>query len=550
VLPAAAADLDAEQAAVASTLIESIGELAPDETPRIAVDSRSVVTHFAAPRGRSMSVDGALPDYGKEQRALTFVESHAQALGIASDRVELNVYAITTTPDRSYVRIKQQYDGIPVHRAEIVMQIQPDGTVKSFLADIMTETAALDADPAATEPGMDAAQAAEYVLAVAAGLLENAQEDYQANIAFAVEAGEVDSATARELLDRASVAVAELSDEGQLLMYAPYVIGAQGENALAWAFKVWDSQGVMSPIQVFVDADTGELLHLNPLAADARNRRLYDNRLRGDDGIPYATLRRTETSGPVTIFQTIHFADFNAHWDVLGYTYNYFNQNHGWDAMDGVGGTIYSYMRWDAIPEAQYINGIIKFGTFGMAVSDDVVGHEYTHGVLDSVVGLIPWGQAGAIGESLSDMWGEFVDWSCPILAHDLAVHKWKIGELTGIGVIRDMKNPPAKNHPDRFEGPYWYSGQDNYIFVHTNCGVGNKLVYLLTEGDTFNGETIAGMGEATVRNLYWETIHLMPTGPGYHDLYLVLLDAADNLGFSQAQINNVQNACEAVEID
>jgi len=50
--------------------------------------------------------------------------------------------------------------------------------------------------------------------------------------------------------------------------------------------------------------------------------------------------------------------------------------------------------------------------------------------------------------------------------------------------------------------------------------GVGNKLVYLLTDGDTFNGETINAMGEATVRDLYWETLQLMPVAPDYNDLY------------------------------
>lgn len=562
-VPSVAADLDAETSVVASGLIESIGERAPDETPRVSVDSRGVVTHFAAPRGRSMRVDGALPEDGKDVKALKFVETHAQAFGIASDRVELNVHAVTTTPERSYIRIKQQYGEIPVHGAEIVMQLEPDGTVKSFLADIMTETGGLDADPASTEPGLERDGAGDAALAIANRLLQKAQEDYQADIAFAVEAGEIDAEMAQEFFDRASGAVARLSDEGQLLIYSPHVIGAVGDNTLVWAFKSDDTEGIMCPVQVFVDADTGELAHLNPLAAHARNRRLYDNKLNGDPGIPSATLRRTEASGPVTIFQTIHFADFNAHWDILGYTYNYFNNNHGWDAMNGVGGTIYSYMRWRAEPNAFYMfdDDLMKFGTFGFAVSDDIVGHEFTHGVLWHAAGLNYVLESGAIHETLADMWGEFIDWSCPILGNDQASNKWKIGETTGSGVLRNMKNPPAKNDPDRYQGTYWYyfpTGsltdeewwEANDIFVHRNNGVGNKLAYLLTDGDTFNGKTINGMGEAVVRNLYWEAVQLMPTNLGYNDFYQLLLDAAANLGMTTAQTNNIQNACEAVEID
>jgi Zn-dependent metalloprotease len=497
-----------------------------------------------------MTVNDALLDDGKDVRALKFVETHAQALGIVSDRVELNVHAITTTPDRSYVRIKQQYDGIPVHGAEIVMQIQPDGTVKSFLSDIMTDTAAFDGDPSAMEPGLDRAAASEFTLTIANRLLQKAQEDYEADIAFAVESGEIDAETAQEHLDRASATVVELTDVGELQIYAPHVVGDSGENALAWAVKVNDTLGIMTPVQVFINADTGDLLRLNPLAAHAINRRLYDDRLLAEIGIPFAILRRTETSGPVTILQTIHYVDFNAHWDILGYTYDYFAQNHGWDAMDGVGGTIRSYMRYILGPNAAYGGGILRFGTVGFAVSDDVVAHEYTHGVLENVVGLYYVGEAGAINESLADMWGEFVDWSCPVLGNDGENKTWKLGEGTGIGVSRNMKNPPAKDQPDTYLGTNWYSGGDNSAFVHINSGVGNKLVYLLTDGDTFNGETINGMGETDVRELYWEALQLMPVDPDYNDLYQLLLDAADNLAMSPAQVSNIQNGCEAVEIN
>jgi len=41
-----------------------------------------------------------------------------------------------------------------------------------------------------------------------------------------------------------------------------------------------------------------------------------------------------------------------------------------------------------------------------------------------------------------------------------------------------------------------------------------------------------------------------MPTHLGYSDFQQLLLDAADNLGFTTGQVNNIQTACEAVEID
>ena len=563
VAPALAADLGANPPAAAASFIASVGGLGPGEVPRVRVDERGVVTHFAAPHGRAMTVDGALPENGKDKTALKFIETHAQALGIASDNVELKVHAISTKPERSYVRIKQLYNGIPVHGAEIVIQIEANGAVKSFLSDIMTDTANLDADPAATQPALDSAAASGHILEIAGRLLQKAQEDYRAEVALAVEAGEIDAKTAEAQLHRADTSVAELNSEGELLIYAPEVTGDEGENVLAWSFKVRDTAGIMVPVQLLVNTDTGELAHLNPLAAHAIDRRVYDNHLDGLEGLPDATLRRTETSGPVTIFDTIFFADFNAHFDILGYTYDYFDDNHGWDGMDGTGGPIMSYIRYSLMYNAysDVDEGYMAFGTNGFAVSDDVVGHEYTHAVVYNVCGLSYHRQAGAISESLADMWGEFIDWSCPVLGNDLGSQKWLLGETLGGGAARDMENPPAFDHPDIYQGTDWYfwPGGDmtdeekeaaNNIFVHVNCGVGNKLVYLLTDGDTFNGETVSAMGQTVVRNLYWETVQLMPVSPNYHDLTDLLLDAADNLGMSPTQIANVQTACEAVEID
>ena len=85
---------------------------------------------------------------------------------------------------------------------------------------------------------------------------------------------------------------------------------------------------------------------------------------------------------------------------------------------------------------------------------------------------------------------------------------------------------------------------------VHTNNGVGNKLCYLLTDGATFNGYTITGLGEATVRDLYWECqANLLCPASDYSHLYFALTQAAVNLDLSGAQRDDVENACLAVEI-
>src|SRR6476620_5352850 len=121
---------------------------------------------------------------------------------------------------------------------------------------------------------------------------------------------------------------------------------------------------------------------------------------------------------------------------------------------------------------------------------DDVVGHELTHGVTDFESSLFYFAQSGAINESLSDVFGEFIDLSNTAGGgNDSAAARWKIGE--DIGAFRDMKNPPAFGDPDMMQSANYFSGPGDNAGVHTNSGVNNKAAFLMTDGGTFNGKTV-----------------------------------------------------------
>jgi subtilisin-like proprotein convertase family protein len=118
------------------------------------------------------------------------------------------------------------------------------------------------------------------------------------------------------------------------------------------------------------------------------------------------------------------------------------------------------------------------------------------------------------------------------------------------IGAIRDMKNPPVYGDPDRMGSPLWYTGSGDNGGVHTNCGVNNKLCYLLTDGGTFNGHTVTGMGITKIADLYYEVqTNLLTSGADYTDLYSALTQAAINLGWTSTEKQNLEQASQAVEI-
>lgn len=182
-------------------------------------------------------------------------------------------------------------------------------------------------------------------------------------------------------------------------------------------------------------------------------------------------------------------------------------------------------------------------------VADDVVGHEYTHGVTDYTSGLVYENESGAIDESFSDTWGEFVDLTNGAGTDTPAV-RWLMGEDSWLGDFRDMADPPVRGDPDMMSSPHWYSGSNQSTFVHTNSGVGNKLVYLLTDGDTFNGQTVSGKGITYVADLYYVVqTSLITAGANYADLGSALEQAAVNLAWPVSWRNNLYRGCVAVEI-
>ncbi len=183
---------------------------------------------------------------------------------------------------------------------------------------------------------------------------------------------------------------------------------------------------------------------------------------------------------------------------------------------------------------------------------DDMVGHEYTHAVTNYESELIYENHSGAINESLSDVFCEFVnllnDW-----ATDTEAVRWQIGEDLPGGAIRFMDDPPLVGDPDRMGNPLFVQpvnvpdSTNDWGGVHSNSGVNNKLAYLLVMGDTFNSRTIEGMDIQPVSELYYEANLTLTPASDYYDLYLVLRRAAITLEWSDSQRSNLYNACMAV---
>lgn len=79
-----------------------------------------------------------------------------------------------------------------------------------------------------------------------------------------------------------------------------------------------------------------------------------------------------------------------------------------------------------------------------------MTGHELTHALSDRTAGLLPYGESGAIAESLADSMGELIDQWSTTSGADPTVDRWAFGEQLPGGAIRDLADPTLFGDPDR----------------------------------------------------------------------------------------------------
>ncbi|MGY1960784.1 M4 family metallopeptidase [Nocardia gipuzkoensis] len=117
----------------------------------------------------------------------------------------------------------------------------------------------------------------------------------------------------------------------------------------------------------------------------------------------------------------------------------------------------------------------------------DVIGHELTHGVIESTSNLVYATQSGALNESFADIAGVIINnWYTAPKRDDVGTWNWEIGAgLRGDGrPLRDFADPTRPGHPkhmDQFRalGPGERPGSTNdQGWVHINSNIHNKAVH------------------------------------------------------------------------
>lgn len=337
-----------------------------------------------------------------------------------------------------------------------------------------------------------------------------------------------------------------------LWVYDPAILDAPGAQVprLVWRMDVSPAGVANFRELVLVDAKTGIVaLHFNQIDT-ALNRSTYTaNNTQTLPGTPVCTESDPTCSNGDADAKGAHI---NA-----GATYNFYKNVLGRDSIDGAGLPLISTVHYGSNYANAFWNGqqMVYGDAYGFPLADDVVGHELSHGVTQYESHLFYYYQSGAINESLSDVFGELIDLSDG-LGNDSASVRWKLGEdITGLGAIRDMKNPPNFQQPDSMESSYYYGGSEDNGGVHTNSGVNNKAAYLITDGGTFNGQTVSGLGIDKTAKIYYEVQrNLLTSASDYQNLATDLPQACNDLvgtsGITSSDCQQVSNAVAATQMN
>ena len=285
------------------------------------------------------------------------------------------------------------------------------------------------------------------------------------------------------------------------------------------------------------------------------------DRTRGNGIFTYDAKNRTRTPGTLWLdADNVYNAAYDgAAVDAHAYaaqTYDYYKDVHARNSYDGNGaqlistvhyGRNYNNAFWSG---SQMVYGDGDGSTFiPLSGALDVIAHELTHAVTDTTADLIYQNESRAINVSISYIFGTLVEY------HFNNNPDWQIGEdiytpSTAGDALRSMADPTENGDPDHYSNRY--IGTSDNGGVHWNSGISNKAAYLLSNGGTHYGVSVAGIGNDKTGKIFYRTLtqYLTPNSTFSQYRAASVQAATDLYGASSAEVTSVKAAFSAVGVN
>jgi Zn-dependent metalloprotease len=284
-------------------------------------------------------------------------------------------------------------------------------------------------------------------------------------------------------------ALVRAADEGTApIIYAPtrliIYVDEKEQATLAWEVKIT----VESPswnAGYFVDAASGDVIHITPLTASDKYREIYDAQLR--ENLPGKLIAKEGTVPRDPAGAAVYK---NA-----GLVYDYFKNTFGRDSYDDNGGGIYIAIHSPELGNSYWNGQMLVFGDMDNYITNkddayvlDIMGHEFTHAVVQYSADLVYESQSGALNESFADVFAVMIDRNDWHLFEDNTA-----SPPVPVGWLRDMQDPSlgGNYNPRNPRGGFGQpknmneyanlpvSREGDHGGVHINSGIPNHVLYL-----------------------------------------------------------------------
>lgn len=250
-------------------------------------------------------------------------------------------------------------------------------------------------------------------------------------------------------------------------------------------------------------------------------------------------------------------------YDGLGATFDLYYEAYGRNSIDDAGLPLLGTVHYDQDYDNAFWNGSqMVFGdgdgqSFNrFTISVDVIGHELTHGVTGNTAKLDYQGQAGALNESVSDVFGSLVKQHAASPQQTAAQADWLIGaglftaKVKGVA-LRSMKapgtaydDPVLGKDPQPADMAHYVSTMSDSGGVHINSGIPNHAFFLLAT-------TLGGYAWEKAGMIWYKTLldSRLATNASFQDFANLTADNAATL-FSATEQKAVVAAWNKVGID
>lgn len=178
---------------------------------------------------------------------------------------------------------------------------------------------------------------------------------------------------------------------------------------------------------------------------------------------------------------------------------------------------------------------LLSFG-IDCPLTYDIIGHEYTHSVTETICGLQYKCESGAISESLSDIFGEIIE-DYYDDGHLNSSCDWKQKPYERNYII-----PYENKKPSKYRGKYWYSGDNDDKTVHTNSCVISHAAYLMSTGIE-NNPLYESLSSKQLAQLFYCSMWKLPSDCTFEQ-FREIVQATAQIMFLQDIINEKQLHC------